>query len=123
MRQHLNTSEPPVSSQFYQIHVDTHFDDPDQSKCENSKIPKISKNPGFRLIRVGEIVTYKAKASPLGGREITFPVSIDLVIETTASGNGIILFDKTEEIPVVPRCLKAVTKKKNIPLQTSVTVL
>ena len=52
---------------------------------------------------------YKAIASPLGGRQITFTCSIHLIIEAMTPANHI--FDKTGEIPVFPGCLEAVTKK------------
>ena len=42
---------------------------------------------------------YKAIASPLDGRQITFTCSILLIIEAMTPGNDI--FDKTGEIPVV----------------------
>ena len=42
---------------------------------------------------------YKAIASPLDGRQITFCDSIHLFIEALTPGNDI--FDKTGEIPVV----------------------
>ena len=52
---------------------------------------------------------YKAIASPLDGRQITFTCSIYLIIEAMAPGNDI--FDKTGEIPVVLECLEAPAKK------------
>ena len=55
---------------------------------------------------------YKAIASPLDGRQITFPDSIHLIIESMAPGNDI--FDKTGEIPVFLGCLEASTKKTHI---------
>ena len=62
----------------------------------------------------------KAIATPLDGRQITFPDSIHLIIEAMAPGNDI--FDKTGEIPVVPEVLEPLTKK-NIPPVTSVADL
>ena len=54
---------------------------------------------------------YKAIASLLDGRQITFPDSIHLIIEAMTPGNDI--FDKTGEIRVVWESLEAVTKKSD----------
>ena len=59
---------------------------------------------------------YKVIASPLGGRQITFPGSIYLFIEATGPGNDIL--DETREIRVVPEVSEALTKK-NTPPETS----
>ena len=55
---------------------------------------------------------YNEKPSPPDGRQITFSDSIDLIIQAMAAGNDI--FNKTEEIPVVPWRLEAATKKGHI---------
>ena len=75
-------------------------------------LPKTEISSDFReQIRSSKMSLYKAIASPLDGRQITFTCSIHLIIEAMAQGNHI--FDKTGEIPVFPGCLEAVTKKSD----------
>ena len=55
---------------------------------------------------------HKAIASPLDGRKITFPDSIDFIIQAMAP--GIDICHKTEEIPAVPMILEAPTEKTHL---------
>ena len=55
---------------------------------------------------------YKEKTLSPGGPEITFPDSIDFIIQAMVPGIGI--FDKTEEIPAVPMILEAPTEKNHL---------
>ena len=79
------------------------FDTPctDQSKTEHL---------AFRLIRTLKLSIYKALASPLHDRQITFPDSIHLFIEAITPDNDI--FDETGEIPVVWESLERLCKKE-----------
>ena len=56
--------------------------------------------------------TYKEATLSPDGPEITFPDSIDFIIQ--AMGPGIDIFDKTEEIPAVPMILEDPTEKKHL---------
>ena len=86
--------------------IDTHLDDPDQLKSDTLT------DPGFRLIRLRQIVIYKVKELSPGGRQITFPNSIHIFIEAMAPGH--IIFDKTEEIAVLSWSFDAATKKEHL---------
>ena len=79
------------------------------SDSEFSNISKISQNLTFRLIRTIKLSTYKAIASPLDDRQITFSDSIHLFIEAMGPGNDI--FDETGEIPVVWESFERLCKK------------
>ena len=55
---------------------------------------------------------YNAIASPLDGPEITFPDSIDFIIEAMAP--GIHIFDESGQKQAVPEVLEAPTEKNHL---------